>query len=294
MKKIRQDSLKWNRKYIFVGDPYQLPPIGETHSPAFGVGSSFTLEEVVRQERGSKIIQFATYTRDCIQKDVPVELPDDLLQVVRGKNFTKVVLDHYANQVSSEDTRFLAYTNARVFEANQAIETLRGDPKGGSYVEGQPFREGDIVKVNEAYVLDEEVLYPTGEEVKVTAIYPCVKLPPWARGLDAWSVAIESRGAKDSVTVLDNACKSMLSVALERKASQCRRDGKWGEFYDMQEFFIDLRPRHAMTVHKSQGSTFDKVFIDYRNILKNRNVREADRMLYVAVTRAKHEVIIGI
>jgi exodeoxyribonuclease-5 len=96
------------------------------------------------------------------------------------------------------------------------------------------------------------------------------------------------------VYVLSTEGAKQFNTLLQRKAQECRRSGSWREFYAMQEFFIDLRPGHAMTVHKSQGSTYDEVFVDYRNILKNRNVREADRMLYVAVTRARHSVIIGV
>jgi len=49
-----------------------------------------------------------------------------------------------------------------------------------------------------------------------------------------------------------------------------------------------------MTVHKSQGSTFENVFVDAEDILANPNREEALRCLYVAVSRASHNVIVNI
>jgi ATP-dependent exoDNAse (exonuclease V) alpha subunit len=45
-------------------------------------------------------------------------------------------------------------------------------------------------------------------------------------------------------------------------------------------------------VHNSQGSTFDNVFVDFRDIYANKVLSEADRCLYVAVTRARYNVYV--
>lgn len=66
-------------KIIFVGDPAQLPPVGETLSPAmsaeylrteFGLESEqFELTEVMRQQRGSAILERATVLRNAIAEN---------------------------------------------------------------------------------------------------------------------------------------------------------------------------------------------------------------------------------
>jgi ATP-dependent exoDNAse (exonuclease V) alpha subunit len=51
----------------------------------------------------------------------------------------------------------------------------------------------------------------------------------------------------------------------------------------------------ASTVHKSQGSEFNRVWIDKTDILKssmNNNYRQYARMMYVALSRAKKMVFI--
>lgn len=48
---------------------------------------------------------------------------------------------------------------------------------------------------------------------------------------------------------------------------------------------------YASTVNKSQGSTYDTVYIDLNDIGKCRDKDQVRRMLYVAVSRARHKVV---
>lgn len=60
----------------------------------------------------------------------------------------------------------------------------------------------------------------------------------------------------------------------------------------MEGFVIDLRPSFACTVTKSQGSTFDWVFIDLDDICKRiHHPNQLARALYVAFSRARQGVI---
>lgn len=47
---------------------------------------------------------------------------------------------------------------------------------------------------------------------------------------------------------------------------------------------------YAMTVHKSQGSTFEDIVVDAKNIFTNPDSQEKWRLLYVAATRARHSI----
>ena len=46
---------------------------------------------------------------------------------------------------------------------------------------------------------------------------------------------------------------------------------------------------YAITVHKSQGSTFERVFIDVENICRS-NIQQ--KMLYTAITRASKSIFV--
>jgi ATP-dependent exoDNAse (exonuclease V) alpha subunit len=48
---------------------------------------------------------------------------------------------------------------------------------------------------------------------------------------------------------------------------------------------------YAITVHKSQGSSYDYAFIDIKNIIKCRQPEIRRELLYVALSRAKKQTI---
>lgn len=57
----------------------------------------------------------------------------------------------------------------------------------------------------------------------------------------------------------------------------------WGLYFSLDETFAQVDYAYAMTVHKSQGSTFDHVFVDVPDILSSGGM--VKRMLYTACTR---------
>ena len=63
----------------------------------------------------------------------------------------------------------------------------------------------------------------------------------------------------------------------------------WKLFHHFQDSFVDLRSVHAITAHRSQGSTFDTVFVDAKDIKAS---NDKFRLLYVACTRARNLVYI--
>lgn len=50
----------------------------------------------------------------------------------------------------------------------------------------------------------------------------------------------------------------------------------------------DLDYAYAITVHKSQGSTFDQVFVDLKDIENNKNPTERNKLTYVAFSRPRY------
>jgi superfamily I DNA/RNA helicase len=66
----------------------------------------------------------------------------------------------------------------------------------------------------------------------------------------------------------------------------------WKAYYRVKEGFVDIRSSEACTVHCSQGSTYDYVFIDLNDIMTCRQISVKTRLLYVAVSRARKGVYI--
>lgn len=49
--------------------------------------------------------------------------------------------------------------------------------------------------------------------------------------------------------------------------------------------YLEIDYGYALTVHKSQGSTYDNVYVEYSNILSNIKDLEKHKLLYTAITR---------
>jgi hypothetical protein len=60
-------------------------------------------------------------------------------------------------------------------------------------------------------------------------------------------------------------------------------------YYSYMDIFADISYGYCITVHKSQGSTFDDVFIDSKNIMSFKN-KDTLNCLYTAVTRSSKAV----
>ena len=66
----------------------------------------------------------------------------------------------------------------------------------------------------------------------------------------------------------------------------------WKAFYGFSEEFAKFGYRYALTVHKSQGGTFNKVIINMKNLNLNKKVNEKNSLWYTALTRAAKKAYI--
>jgi len=64
------------------------------------------------------------------------------------------------------------------------------------------------------------------------------------------------------------------------------QERRWMEFWDLQQQFHAVDYAYSLTIHKSQGSTFQDVFVDIPSMAANRNILERNQLCYVAFTRA--------
>ena len=61
------------------------------------------------------------------------------------------------------------------------------------------------------------------------------------------------------------------------------------------DYFADISYGYCITVHKAQGSTFKRVYIDAKNILEyNRKGYINYKCLYTSITRASEKVLMFI
>ena len=67
----------------------------------------------------------------------------------------------------------------------------------------------------------------------------------------------------------------------------------WQKFWQHKELFHGVKYAYALTAHRSQGSTYQSVWVDYQDILLNRSRKEAFQCLYVACSRPTTQLILA-
>lgn len=312
---------KGRARILFVGDPAQLPPVGDkTQSPVFDlVDLRFTLSEVVRQARDNPIIALSMAIRAQIERDqmtTPAVLADNLPRVdasnacLEGGGEDTITRWALHELRDGRDCRIIAFTNNQVKRYNAYLhECLHG-------VTLCAFSVGESVIVHEgceAVALDDEttdktkVTLHTSEELEVMELTPeCHKRFP---DIPAHRMTLKrDNGQLVEVMVADD--QDFLSAnigalfqswrAMKAKAEELERAGDvkaalmhleakqqskkaWG----MRNAFANIRHVYAITAHKSQGSTFDTAIVDYNDLAKIRSIFDFNRALYVAVTRPR-------
>jgi ATP-dependent exoDNAse (exonuclease V) alpha subunit len=95
---------------------------------------------------------------------------------------------------------------------------------------------------------------------------------------------------EDSENDFDRVIKRLRENAIF--APHNKRGFMWKEYYAFKRLFADMNYSYAITAHKSQGSTYENTRVDVNDICFNQNIEERNRILYTAITRAKHKLLI--
>jgi len=299
------DVASCRTKVIRMGDRLQLPPVGEEISRAF-TGCDYTVEltEIVRQARDNPIIQLTSDIRESILKGTRTfnfetrkngkgqgvyVLPERVWEQWMRAGFSS---DAYKE--NGDAFRAVAWRNVAVHDWNASIRQALYKERAV-----ERFLVGERV-ITASPIQDEEgtmVLAPTDSEGIIRSI--AVTTHPYLKacGLGEYKVYHLAIGYEDVGLVDAFVMHEDSERAVDRKLSslseEARKDKKlWGTFWEFKDSFNDIRPAHAITSHRSQGSTYDNAFVDVRDIMRNSNWTEAMKSLYVACSRARNNLML--
>ncbi|MGB3614821.1 MAG: AAA family ATPase [Elainellaceae cyanobacterium] len=271
---------------LFVGDAAQLPPVNESESKVFSqIHDRSDLTEVVRY--GGAIGALATTIRQYLHTQLPPFTTDtngDRTQGVfalrrpQWKRFLIQALQSDAYRRDSDYVRALAYTNARVSQLNRAARGVLYGRDAPQFVTGERLVANSPCWVGDALILQ------NSEECEVLVAVEGEE-GPW----QVWFLEVITDGDKNrSLTVLHDRSRGLFDSLLQKYAAERR----WQEFWELKSLFHDVSYAYCLTIHKSQGSTFQNAFIDIPNIGINPNIDERNQLLYVGVTRAAQRVFL--
>jgi len=283
---LAQPDLEHNRvQWLFVGDPAQLPPVNEDPSPALDVPGP-KLEEIHRQAADNPILDLATKVREgTVQRFSSQFAENQGVAITHNREqFLDSILRTFQADAFDEDPTFarvLAYRNRTVRHYNRTI-------RRSLYGEDAPaFEEGEWLVARETWYHDGMPALTNSEEVRVKKAsvdsYEADDLAEWK----VWTLKVRTpgRGMTRTAMVLHEDERERYRNELDKRRETAMEDpGAWKRYYDLREQFARVDYAYATTVHKAQGSTFDTVFVDHRDLQACRG-EERRALLYVAVTR---------
>jgi ATP-dependent exoDNAse (exonuclease V) alpha subunit len=281
-------SILYDRSQIlFVGDPAQLPPVGEAESPCFHqIYYRSELTEVVRYG-GAIAVLAEDIRRNLDRRHFPKFINDTNPEQTEGifalsrQRWESLLIRAFTSQASQSDpdkVRALAYTNRRVNYLNRLIRAAIFGEDASRFV------RGERLVANNPCLSGETVLLQTSAECEVIGAIEG-REGPWA----VWYLEVKTdEGNYLTLRVLHETSQASLQQQLQSYAEEKR----WQEFWELKQRFHDLHYAYSLTIHKSQGSTFQDVFVDLPDTLTNFKIQERNQLCYVACTRAAKRLFI--
>jgi len=275
---------------VCMGDPAQLPPVNETQSPCFdSVLEQYQLTEVVRY--GGAIALLAEQVRLNLDTPSLVDMETDMtgdrtegVCVGTPAQWEGLMVQAFTSDKAKQDpdyVRALCYTNRRVDAVNALIRTAL-------YGKDAPrFVTGERLVADSPYMVKNTLLLATSAECEVLEVRK-----GRSDGWNIWSLRVVS-DSEDQKIVIAEILHESENERFEKTCGDLAKAKNWRAFWDLRQQFGQLKYAYCLTVHKSQGSTFQNVFVDVNNLLTNRVVRERNQLLYVAATRAAKRLFLS-
>lgn len=297
---------------LFVGDQAQLPPVKEDNSKAFSFENQYTLTKIVRTGQSNPIRFLRDPLRELALGNPNHDLPHHT-NIVNGEGFRHItdatefgalIKKHFSSDEFKEDVthaKVLAFTNKRVQSFNKLVfGMLYGQEPEWQVLPGTVLMSYDSIYLGQEPLLKnsyEYIVEEVGDEdTNDWGIVgrPC-KLIDHDTNAPVWAFIVDSH--PDNIQALTYIAHEKITIA--KSAAGYQRKQAWTDFYQLKAGNITQVPLtlqgdlimnkvldygYAVTVHKSQGSTFGHVFIDSADIERSKMQWV---LKYVAVTRAQ-------
>lgn len=307
---LRENFKRAGTKILAVGDAAQLPPVKQEAIPFEKFAHRASLRQIVRQAEGSAIISLAWAIREGkewssiegsgvrrVERLGAAFIEHLSLEEMRGSN----------GWVKEEDRPvFIAYTNRRVNAVQEhACMKMYGHGR-------EAFAPGELVISETNLYRAKTLLCANQDELIVDSFMPEMAdetcgIPvvihhhsdPRKGKFTAHYLSPEDHKNKAHPYNIELEARRSLAEKLQAEMKQAsgyqkdeinqRRKKAWASFFEWRDStVISFRHPFAITSHKSQGSTYKRVFADTADL-----GRFSSNALYVAVTRPREELILS-
>ena len=307
-----------NCKVLFLGDIRQIEPVKQrTLAKPFKCDNKFELSKIYRQSEENPLRDLLSNLRKKPQYEFNSfeSKNGNLIIYDNWKPFIKENIHFFKEAIDTNDPeriKILAYTNKRVEAFNRVVREMLFD-KPSEYEVGEILTGYDNCEFNPSNtVITNSNDYQIKHVVKDMITIEGITLLGWTvvlydfETLKLNRVFILSKDNNEKVlTDLAFLIEDIRTTAIKEKNPK-RRVILWKKYYKIIGSFIipfDLTYNnrvvkkksidygYALSVHKSQGSSYNNVLIDMGNIMKCVNKVELRQLQYVAVSRTRQDVI---
>lgn len=310
--RLLKDLLDTNPKgqFIFIGDQYQLPPVGQPDSPAlsqsylsqtFGIDAEkVSLTEIVRQAKGNDIVLAAERVRE-LSDDPPAvkwsKLPLRGYQDIELLESEQRLISNYISEIRQGDYSIATLICKSNRQCNQYAKTIR--PALG--FTRQTVMEGELLLVTQNNLPSS---LRNGDLVRVTAIgrrerragltFLHIEVKELASG-QVYSLPLIEDILYSGFSNLDQGTQKNLFIDfhIRMKRLNIKQDTEECKIQLNRDPYLNaLRAvyGYALTCHKAQGGEWPHVYVSIPRNLTYQVNPATYQWLYTAMTRASNRL----
>lgn len=332
LKKIIDINSSLSRPFqmLFLGDIGQIQPIRDdqsefyrTHkdllnkkSDIFNSKHKSKLITRVRQGEANPILPYADYFWENSQKENPELNPTQ--HIVRNNQITdngsllfsnseaevlNSVIKSVKNAVENGLTnhvKIVTYHVNEKTELNQKIhEALFGKDsdysKGDMLILNSPYDLPDVnaTMENSSEIQIKSIQDTDVDEFGVHTLYLETNGTAYTRTGNEQKDCVIQVVSRNDIGLYNQKLQELASLA-KRQTNRALKKQAWGDFWEYKGRYVDVDFGYAITAHKSQGSTYDIVVVDEKDIMGTTATsnQEKSELIYTALTRPRKTAIV--
>lgn len=315
---------------LFLGDIGQIQPIRDdqsefyrTHkdllnkkSDIFNSKHKSKLITRVRQGEANPILPYADYFWENSQKENPELNPTQ--HIVRNNQITdkgsllfsnseaevlNSVIKAVKNAVEkglTNHVKIVTYHVNEKTELNQRIhEALFGKDsdysKGDMLILNSPYDLPDVnaTMENSSEIQIKSIQDTDVDEFGVHTLYLETNGTAYTRTGNEQKDCVIQVVSRNDIGLYNQKLQELASHA-KRQTNRALKKQAWGDFWEYKGRYADVDFGYAITAHKSQGSTYDIVVVDEKDIMGTTATsnQEKSELIYTALTRPRKTAIV--
>ena len=309
---------KYNNKLVTIGDIKQICPVNSHDlSKTFNAQVKAELTTIHRQREDSPLIYLFEELRDCYKTAFHDIISENgsLKTFNNVSDFIKYSIPIFKDAVGSNNpdlVKICCYTNNRVSAYNKCIRTVLFKDSDREY------NKDEILTCYESMSSNGFKLYNSNDYIikdvkeKQICIPTIGMFPGFLLTLKTVNDRLGFPFPILSSKISDNDFNCIASLIEEARIKALTSKGKskgemWRTYFKIMESFASPKDLiydgrvvkkktfdygYAISSHKSQGSSYDNVFIDMKDISICRNLEERRQLQYVSASRTRKDLFI--